>query len=52
VLQNPPLRQAAKRYIRQFIENRIQKYREKKWQDRVLFQSDFLGEHIDRKYNE
>jgi hypothetical protein len=40
------------KHIRQFIENRIQKYREKKWQDRVLFQSDFLGEHIDRKYNE
>lgn len=40
------------KHIMQFIENRIQKYREKKWQDRVLFQSDFLGEHIDRKYNE
>jgi len=40
------------KHIRQFIENGIQKYREKKWQDRVLFQSDFLGEHIDRKYNE
>ncbi len=40
------------KHIRQFIENRIQKYRDKKWQDRVLFQSDFLGEHIDRKYNE
>lgn len=40
------------KHIRQFIENRIQKYRDKKWQDRVLFQSDFLGEYIDRKYNE
>lgn len=40
------------KHIRQFIEYRIQKYRDKKWQDRVLFQSDFLGEHIDRIFNE
>ena len=39
-------------HLRQFIENRIQKYREHKWQDRLFFQSDFLGEHIDRQHHE
>jgi hypothetical protein len=40
------------KHVRQFIENRIQKYRTHKWQDRLFFQSDFLGEHIDRLYHE
>lgn len=40
------------KHLREFIEKRIQKYQEQKWQDRLFFQSDFLGEHIDRQYHE
>ncbi|MCI9843510.1 hypothetical protein [Flavobacterium pectinovorum] len=40
------------KHLRSFIENRIQKYKVQKWQDRLFFQCDFLGEHIDRKYHE
>lgn len=40
------------KHLRQFIDNRIQKYKQLKWQDRLFFQSDFLGEHIDRLYHE
>ncbi|HEX5002157.1 MAG TPA: hypothetical protein VFW78_06650 [Bacteroidia bacterium] len=39
------------KHLRQFIENRIQKYSQQKWQDRLFFQSEFLGEHIDRQHN-
>lgn len=40
------------KHLRQFIENRIEKYKQQKWQDRLFFQSDLLGENIDRQYNE
>jgi len=40
------------KHLRHFIEVRIQNYKQQKWQDRLFFQSDFLGEHIDRQYNE
>jgi len=38
--------------LRVFIENRINKYKRRKWQDRLFFQSDFLGELIDRQFIE
>ena len=44
--------QLSIKHLRAFIERRIQNYRDKKWQDRLLFQSDFLGEYIDRLFNE
>jgi len=36
---------------RQFIEKRINNYKKKKWQDRLFFQSDYLGNKIDELYN-
>ena len=37
---------------RNFINNRIQKYQVQKWQDRILFQSDLLGDYIDQIHHE